>query len=141
MNEQGPLENIHSQEILDYKTKNKVLSQEVMAAVDALAGPNEWSGQESYQVEIADAAKEIGYVISIRKGPDWTTIQKQASNNPRLVKTFYLNKKGEEWVYEDAYMTKYNESSLPELEEILNLLRSALEASQLHKLEEGEILE
>lgn len=114
------------------------LATSIAQNIDGLVGAHEWSGDHPYEIQMLDSRENIGYIYQLRRGDDWMTIQERVSNNPSLVRTFYLKKKGTGWIYEDPYLIKYRESSLPMLQTAYDRLRIAIEASAPGKLDQSK---
>lgn len=111
------------------------LATSIAQNIDVLVGTHEWSGDHPYEIQMLDSRENKGYIYQLRRGDDWMTIQERVSDNPSLVRTFYLKKKGAGWSYEDPYLIKYGESSLPMLQTAYDRLRIAIEASAPGKLD------
>ncbi len=113
------------------------LATSIAQNIDVLVGADEWSGEHPYEIQMLDSRENKDYIYQLRRGDDWMTIQERVSDNPSLVRTFYLKKKGAAWTYEDPYQIKYGESSLPMLQTAYDRLRIAIEASAPRKLDDS----
>ena len=114
------------------------LATEIAEIINGFIGTHEWSGEEPFEVQIANQEERMAYIYQIRRGEDWITIQERVSNNPSLVRHFDLNKKGDTWTYADPYLIKYGESSLDKLQAVFDKLKVAIEASAPKKLDDTE---
>ena len=114
------------------------LATRIAQDIDNLVGAHEWSGDNPYEIKMFDSKEKKGFIYQVRKGDDWITIQEQVSDNPSLVHTFLLNKKGERWVYVDGSFLKHGVSSLPMLQTAYERLRIAVEASAPKPLDESK---
>ena len=114
------------------------LATEIAEAINDFIGTHQWSGDEPFEVQMANQKQRMAYIYQIRRGADWITIQERASNNPSLVRTFNLNKKEDAWTYTDPYLIKYGESSLDKLQEVFDKLKVAIEASAPKKIEDTQ---
>lgn len=111
------------------------LATSIAQNIDSLVGTYEWSGDHPYEIQMLDSRENKGYIYQLRRGDDWMTIQERVSDNPSLVRTFSLKKKGTGWIYEDPYLIKYGESSLSMLQTACDRLRIAIESSAPGKLD------
>ena len=105
------------------------LATEIAEAINHFIGTHRWSGDEPFEVKMADQEKKIAYIYQIRRGDDWITIQEGVSNNLSLARTFYIDKKEGAWTYTDPYLIKDGKSSLGELQSVFDKLKVAIEAS------------
>ena len=114
------------------------LATEISEAINSFIGTHEWSGEEPFEVQMANQKERIAYIYQIRRNEDWITIQERVSNNPSLVRHFNLDKKSGAWTYTDPYLIKYGKSSLDKLQEVFDKLKIAIEASAPKRLDDTD---
>ena len=122
------------------KDESSRLATEIAEAINGYVGTHEWSGDTPFTLQMADQKNKIAYLYNIRRGVDWITIQEQVSDNPRLVRSFQLSKKDNQWTYLDPYLIKYKESSLDKLLSTYERLKIAIEASAPKSLDDNKLL-
>jgi hypothetical protein len=120
----------------EYEASSK-LATEIAEAINSLIGIHEWSGDEPFEVRMANQREGLAYIYQIRRGEDWITIQERVSDNPSLVRNFELERKENVWTYTDPYLIKYGESSIDKLQAAFDKLKDAIEASLPKKLEKN----
>jgi len=113
---------------------SSILASEIAETINNFIGTQEWVADEPFELTMADRHEKLAYIYQIRKEENWITITEKISNNPSVVNSFLLNKKGSTWTYTDPYLIKYGESSIAKLQEIFNKLKAAIEASAPKKL-------
>jgi len=113
------------------------LATEIAEAINNFIGTREWSGDEPFEVRMANQREGLAYIYQIRRGEDWITIQERVSDNPSLVRNFELERKENVWTYTDPYLIKYGESSMDKLQAAFDKLKDAIEASLPKKLEKN----
>lgn len=111
---------------------------EIADSIEQLVGEHDWSGDNPYVVQMVDSSKREGYVYELMRGENWVTMVERKTSNPRLVRTFQLQKSGDEWEYLDGRLMKYGESSLPELQEAYGRLRIAMKHLNQKPLEDNQ---
>lgn len=124
------------------RDKSPSLADEIAEAINGYVGAHEYSGDAPFTLKMLDVQKKMAYIYiyNIRRGADWITIQEQVSDNPRLVQSFYLEKKGNSWTYVDPYLIKYKESSLDKLLTAFERLKIAIDASAPKSLGDNKLL-
>ncbi len=111
------------------------LATKIAQDIEGLVGTHDWSGDRPYEIQMLDSKENKGFIYQVRKGDDWITIQERVSDNPSLVRSFLLNKKGGGWIYVDGSLIKHKVSSLLMLQTAYERLRIAIEASAPGKLD------
>ena len=84
-----------------------------------------WHGDTPYEIRLLDEASQKAYILEVRKGADWITVQKRASDNPMISFSYLLELKDGKWEYIDTRKLKRGESSMAELEEVFGLLKKS----------------
>lgn len=113
---------------------SSILATEIAEAINGFIGKHEWQGDMPFEVHMANEAEGLVYIFAIRRGENWITIQKRVSDNPSLVRTFFLEKEGDNWTYVDSYLIKYGKSSLDQLQAAFDTLKIAIEVSAPRKI-------
>jgi len=100
---------------------------EMGKSIDSLLGEGNWSGDNPFTIDIADIKSGVGYRYEVRKTEDSIIIQERLTDNPRLVRTYLLRRKDDQWEYLDSYEEEGLGSSLPRLQEAYGRLQIAIE--------------
>lgn len=106
------------------KVRSSKLVSEIVEVINNLLGTRKWSGDKPFRIKVEN--KNERYIYSIRRWEDRITIQERLSENPSLVPSFHLSKKGDLWVYDDPYLAKYKKSSLDRLQRAFLRLKVAI---------------
>ncbi|MBI4086329.1 MAG: hypothetical protein HY433_03785 [Candidatus Liptonbacteria bacterium] len=114
---------------------SQTLSERIVELVDNLCGQAQWSGGTPYEIKAMDTQTQKAYVLAIRRGEDWITIQQRESSNPSLVRHYSIVKKNDVWNYIDPYQLKYGESSLLELQGIFERLNKIWDLSKSKEMD------
>lgn len=111
---------------------------EIAESIDEMLGDHDWTGNRPYCVQIVDTSSGKAYSYELRRGDDWITIMEKKLVNHFLNRAFNLQREEDGWKYLDTYLEKYDESSLPKLQEAYERLKIAVEASKPTLLEDAE---
>lgn len=116
------------------------LATEIAETINGYLSTNGWDEAAPFSVQMLDQQKNIAYIYDVTRQADHITIREQASNNPRLVQTFNLDKNAGQWTYCDPYLIKYKESSLDQLSTAYERLKMALTTPTPNSLDNSKLI-